>query len=144
MEMEGVPVYGYEHLDGFASSGVRHAIVAAPELSPSEFAEVLERGSDAFPHLILIPDTDSIWKIGSYTRDLMGILGVHVHNNLLSSGSRFAKRTIDLTCATVLALFLVPINCDHLASDCSGVGISGLLLSEKIGLRGPDLSHVEI
>jgi Undecaprenyl-phosphate galactose phosphotransferase WbaP len=108
MEIEGVPVYGYEHLDGFVSSGVRHAIVAAPELSPSEFTEVLERGNDAFPHLILIPDTVSIWKIGSYTRDLMGILGVHVHNNLLSSGSRLAKRTIDLTCATVLAAFLLP------------------------------------
>jgi Undecaprenyl-phosphate galactose phosphotransferase WbaP len=108
METEGVPIYGYEDLGRFASSGVRHAIVAEPELSQSEFAGVLERGSDAFPHLILIPDTDSIWKVGCSTRDLIGILGVHVHNNLLSKRSRLAKRTIDLACATALAIFLLP------------------------------------
>ncbi len=43
METDGVPIYGYEDLGGFASSGVRHAIVAEPELSRSEFAWVLER-----------------------------------------------------------------------------------------------------
>jgi Undecaprenyl-phosphate galactose phosphotransferase WbaP len=109
MEMAGVPVYRSEYLNRLACSGVRHAIVAAPELSQSEFAEVLERGSDAFPHLILIPNTEFIWRVGSYTRDLMGILGVHVHNNLLSRGSRIAKRMIDLTCATALAILLLPI-----------------------------------
>ena len=82
-EMEGVPVCKLESLSRIASSGVRHAIVAAPELSQSEFAEVIERGGDAFPHLILIPDTDYIWKVGSYTRDLMGVLGLQVRNNLL-------------------------------------------------------------
>ena len=109
MEMEGVPVYGYEHLGRLASRGIRHVILAAPELSQSEFAEVLERGRDAFPHLILIPDTDFIWKVGSYTQHRKGIPGVHVHNNLLSSGSRIAKRTIDLICATMLAILLLPL-----------------------------------
>jgi hypothetical protein len=92
----GIPVFKSEYVSQIASSGVRRAIVAAPELSQSEFAEVIERGGDAFPHLILIPDTDFIWKVGSYTRDLMGILGIQVRNNLLDRGSRIAKRTIDL------------------------------------------------
>jgi Undecaprenyl-phosphate galactose phosphotransferase WbaP len=83
--------------------------VAAPELSQSEFAEVIERGGDAFPHLILIPDTDSIWKVGAHTRDLMGILGIQVRNNLLDCGSRIAKRTIDLAASTMLTLFLLPL-----------------------------------
>ena len=68
-DMDGIPVYRSEDVGRIASSGVRHAIVAAPELSQSEFTEVIERGGDAFPHLILVPDTDSFWKAGSYTRD---------------------------------------------------------------------------
>lgn len=107
-EMEGVSVWTSEHLKRLVSSGVKHAIVAAPELSQSEFAEVLERAGDAFPNLILIPDTDFIFKVGSYTRDLMGVLGLQVRNNLLDRGSRIAKRTIDLACCTVLTFLLLP------------------------------------
>jgi Undecaprenyl-phosphate galactose phosphotransferase WbaP len=109
IRIEGIPVFKSEHLCQIASGGVRHAIVAAPELSQSEFAEVIERGGDAFPHLILIPDTDFIWKAGSYTRDLMGILGIQVRNNLLDRRSRIAKRAIDLACATALVLILFPL-----------------------------------
>ena len=108
-EMEGIPVYNSERVGQIASCGVRHAIVAAPELSQAEFAEVIERGTDAFPHLTLIPDTDSIWKVGSYTRDFMGLLGLQVQNNLLDNGSRIAKRTIDLTTSTLLTLFVLPL-----------------------------------
>lgn len=108
-EMEGIAVFESEFLDQIRSSGVRHAIVAAPELSQSEFAEVIERGGNTFSHLILIPDSDFIWKVGSYTRDLMGILGIQVRNNLLDSGSRIAKRTIDLVSSTLLTLFLLPL-----------------------------------
>jgi Undecaprenyl-phosphate galactose phosphotransferase WbaP len=108
-EIGGIPIYKSGDVGRIASSGVKHAIVAAPELSQSEFAEVIERGADAFPNLILIPDTDFLWKVGSHTRDLMGILGLQVRNNLLDSGSRFAKRTIDLASSAVLALFLFPL-----------------------------------
>ena len=107
--MEGVPVCQLDQLGRIASNGIKHAIVAAPELSESEFAEVLERGSDVFPHLILIPDTDYFWKVGSYTRDLMGVLGLHVRNNLLSGGSRLAKRAIDLTFSSALILISLPL-----------------------------------
>ena len=108
-EIEGIPVYRSEYVSRIASCGVRHAIVAAPELSQSEFAEVIERGADAFPHLILIPDTALLWKAGSYTRDLMGVLGLQVRNNLLDGGSRIAKRTIDLASSALLTLFMLPL-----------------------------------
>jgi Undecaprenyl-phosphate galactose phosphotransferase WbaP len=105
---KGLTVCRSEHMKRIASCGIRHAVVAAPELSHSEFADVLERGGDAFPHLIVIPDTDFVWKVGSYTRDLMGVLGLQVRNNLLHSGSRIAKRTIDLACTLVVMLFALP------------------------------------
>jgi len=108
-QMEEVPVLQSEYLSRIASSGVKHAIVAAPELSQSQFIDVLERAGDAFPHLILIPDTDFLWKVGSHTQDLVGVLGLQVRNNLLHTGSRIAKRVIDLACSTVLALLLLPL-----------------------------------
>jgi len=109
IEMDGVPIYKSIDVGHIASSRVKHAIVAAPELSRSEFAEVVGRGRDTFQHLILIPDADSIWTIGSYTRDLTGLLGLQVRNNLLDGGSRIAKRMIDVACATVLILLLLPL-----------------------------------
>ena len=133
IDTEGVPIYGYDDLGRFATSGVRHGIVAAPELSQSELAEVLEVGSDAFPHLIFIPDHDSLWKVGSYTRDLMGIPGIQVRNNLLDNRSRAVKRAIDL------AAFHNAIACspsdhrDHRAFNCRGVGFSRVLLRQEIG-----------
>lgn len=107
--VEGIPVCPLEQLGRIATTGVRHAIVAAPELSESEFTEVLERGGDAFPHLILIPDTDYFWKVGSFTRDLMGVMGLHVRNNLLSRASRIAKRAIDLAFSVALILVCLPL-----------------------------------
>jgi Undecaprenyl-phosphate galactose phosphotransferase WbaP len=108
-ETDDISVYQFEHFGRLAFSGIKHAIVAAPELSQSEFVEALERGGDAFPHLMLIPDTEIIWKAGSYTRDLMGIPSLNVRNNLLSRGSQIVKRAIDLACSTVLTLLLLPI-----------------------------------
>ncbi len=106
-QMEGIAVYSFEHLDQFISSGVKHAIVAAPELSHSEFAEVLERGGNSFPHMIIIPDNHFVWKLGSHTRDLMGVLGLQVGNNLLRAESRAAKRAIDLGLCVLLTPFLL-------------------------------------
>jgi Undecaprenyl-phosphate galactose phosphotransferase WbaP len=107
--IEGIPVCECDNLDQIAAGGVHHIIVAAPELSQSRFAEVMRRAADTFPYLILIPDSDSVWKVGSYTRDLIGVLGLHVQNNLLHGGARVAKRTIDLACSTVLIILLIPI-----------------------------------
>lgn len=107
-EVEGVPVWQPEYLDRIAASGVKHAIVASPELPQNEIAALVHQSGNAFPHLILILDTDLVWKVGAFTRDFMGILGLQVGNNLLNKGSRIAKRMIDLVCASALTLILLP------------------------------------
>lgn len=135
-EMDGMPVYKSEYVGRIAGCGVKHAIVAAPELSQLEFAEVVERGGDAFPHLILIPDTDSIWKVGSYARDLTGVLGLQVRNNLLDGGSRIAKRTIDLACATVLMLLLLPFLAIISLVIVGESGFPVLYFDKRLGYRG--------
>jgi len=52
--------------------------------------------------MIIIPDTHVIWKSGAYTRDLMGMLGLQVGNNLLRAEARVAKRALDLGLCVLL------------------------------------------
>ena len=143
-QLEEVPVCPSEYLSQIVSSGVRHAIVAAPELSHAQFVEMLERVGNDFPHMILIPDTDFLWKVGSQTQDLMGVLGLQVRNNLLDGGSRIAKRAIDLTAPQGLALLLFPLMAVITLLIAARVGISRLLLPEEVGTRRPELSHLEV
>jgi Undecaprenyl-phosphate galactose phosphotransferase WbaP len=107
-QLEGVTVCRFRHLHRISSSGVRHAVVAAPELSERQFGEVLEHSGNAFPHVIIIPDTHFVWKADSYTRHVTGgVLGLQVRNNLLCRKSRLAKRVIDLAfCAAMLPALL--------------------------------------
>jgi Undecaprenyl-phosphate galactose phosphotransferase WbaP len=134
--IEGVPVHEFEYLDYIASSGVRHAVVAAPELTKSEFAAVIEGCSRAFHHLILIPDMDSVLKIGSLTRDFTGFLGLQVGNNLLHLSSRIAKRTIDLICATFLLIFLFPLLAVISLLVLMESGFPILYLQKRLGYEG--------
>jgi Undecaprenyl-phosphate galactose phosphotransferase WbaP len=108
-EIDGVPVFKSQYLTQMGSLGVQHAIVAAPELSQMEFEDMVNQCVDLFPQLIIIPDTAYLWKVGAYTRDLMGILGIQVRNNLLDRKSRLAKRAIDLASATLLLVCTLPV-----------------------------------
>jgi Undecaprenyl-phosphate galactose phosphotransferase WbaP len=106
-QLEGVPVCDFGALDGMVFRGVKHAVVVAQDFSQSEFVKVLEHAGEAFAHLIVIPDTDFLGSVGSYSQDRMGVRGLQVRNNLLLAGSRIAKRTIDLAfCLALLPLAL--------------------------------------
>ena len=108
-QITGITTCSFSQLHKLKLSGVRHAVIVAPELSKVEFKEVLERGGDIFPHLIIIPDLDCFWKTGSQTQDFLGLSGLSVRNNLLLPGSRMAKRLIDLTFCILVAPILLPI-----------------------------------
>lgn len=108
-EVEGVTTCRFEHLRQLSSSGVKHAIVAAPELSQAQFAQVLELGGNVFSHLIVIPDTHFIWKIGAHTREVVGTLGLQLRNELLCPEARVTKRAIDLCACVLLAPLLLPV-----------------------------------
>lgn len=108
-QMEEVPVCDSEALDMMVFRGVKHAVVVAQDFSQSEFVKVLERAGDAFPHLIVIPDTDFLGSVGGYTQDRMGVRGLQVRNNLLLTGSRIAKRAIDLAFCLALLPFALPL-----------------------------------
>jgi hypothetical protein len=108
-QLEEVPVCDFGALDGMVFRGVKHAVVVAPDFSQSEFVKVLERAGEAFPHLIVIPDTDFLGSVGGYTQDRMGVRGLQVRNNLLLAGSRIAKRAIDLAFCLALMPLVLPL-----------------------------------
>jgi Undecaprenyl-phosphate galactose phosphotransferase WbaP len=103
--LKDLPLLTVERLSEIASRGIKHAIVAAPELSRSELAELVARGGDAFPHLTIIPNTEFVWKI-EHARDIKGI---QCRNNLVDSRARAVKRAIDVVSSVLLLLLLLPI-----------------------------------
>jgi Undecaprenyl-phosphate galactose phosphotransferase WbaP len=105
----GRPVYSLRQFHKLSLSGIRHAVIAAPELSRAEFAEVLERGRDVFPHIIVIPGLDLFWNTGQQALDFHDFAGISVRNNLLLPRARMAKRLIDLTLCVLAASISVPI-----------------------------------
>ena len=108
-QLEGVPVCRSEALDRMVFGGVKHAVLVATDFSQSQFVEVLARAGEAFPHLIVIPDTDFLGSVGAYTQDRMGVRGLQVRNNLLHAGSRIAKRAIDLVFCFALLPLVLPL-----------------------------------
>jgi Undecaprenyl-phosphate galactose phosphotransferase WbaP len=108
--LDGITVCRLRHLDKISASRVKHAVVAAPELSQTQFADLMERASAAFPNVILIPDSHFPWKTGAHTRGVAsGVLGLQVRNNLLCPGPRITKRVIDLAICIMAAPLAVPV-----------------------------------
>src|SRR5579864_6636332 len=107
--IDGQPVHSFSQLHKLRLCGVRHAVIAAPELSRAEFAEVLERGRDAFPHIIVIPELDFFWKTGHQALDFHSPAGLSVQNNLLLPRARFAKRLIDIVVCLLTAAIALPV-----------------------------------
>lgn len=134
--IHGISVHRLEHLTKIASCGVKHVIAAVQDLSRAELSNVIGIGCDAFPHVIVIRDADPVWKVGSYTQDLAGILGVRVVNNLLKTRCHIAKRTMDLALSISVTLFFLPvfaIICVLVAADS---GLPVFYSQDRLGRGG--------
>jgi Undecaprenyl-phosphate galactose phosphotransferase WbaP len=105
---EDLTVYQSGDLHTILASGVRHAIVVSPEVPQSQLSDVLEHGN-AFSNVTVIPNSNFVGKVGSYTQDLMGVVGVQVRNDLVNAGSLLAKRAIDVTISGALLISLLPV-----------------------------------
>jgi exopolysaccharide biosynthesis polyprenyl glycosylphosphotransferase len=109
-EVEGVPVVG-----GFALAsvlakrlGISYAILALPNQSGEQLVEITERVGGAFSHLLVIPDLAGFASLGVPARDVGGVLGIEVRQQLMLPWPRFAKRLLDVTLTTVGGLVILP------------------------------------
>jgi Undecaprenyl-phosphate galactose phosphotransferase WbaP len=110
-DCHGVPVLGPLAMasEMAHSTRVRHALVAMPGLERKQLVGLTEMLSQHFRHMILIPNLfglASLWVTG---RDLGGVLGLEVHQNLLVPVNWWIKRGIDLTMTLAVGICSLPI-----------------------------------
>jgi Undecaprenyl-phosphate galactose phosphotransferase WbaP len=89
--------------------GICTALVAMPSLKRNELLQVLERSGAAFSHLIVLPDLLGMASLWVSARDLGGVLGLEVRQNLLIPANRRLKRMLDLLIASIGGLLSLPL-----------------------------------
>lgn len=109
--VNGVPVLGMLADAGRIgrSMGIRRAIVAMPGLEPKVLATLVNRYAAVFPHLVFVPNMFGVATIGVSARDLAGVMGLHVRQNLLMPTSRLVKRAIDLLLLIPAGIVALPM-----------------------------------
>ena len=101
-----------------------YGIVCMPQISRDELMGLLGRYGQCFGHLLVIPNLIGMTSLGISARNLGGIVGLEVRQELLRPTSRMRKRLLDLTSTALLAPIVVPI-----------VALTALLV--KLEGRGP-------
>ena len=110
-EVEGIPVIGGLELAPLLAErlDISYAILAMPGQSSRRLLAVTERIGGAFSHLLVIPDLIGFASIGVPAREVGGVVGIEVRQQLLLPGPRFAKRLMDIAFTLLGGIFVVPI-----------------------------------
>jgi len=105
--VEGVGVIGGLELG--RELGLRRAIIAMPGVSREKLLSIVEQYGGIFSHLILIPDLFGFSSLWVSAKDLGGVLGLEVRQQLLLPGPRFVKRAMDVIVSLVGSLLISPL-----------------------------------
>jgi Undecaprenyl-phosphate galactose phosphotransferase WbaP len=110
-ECEGLPVYGPLSLAGALAKSlkVRHALVAIPGMAREDLVWMLDDWGTVFTHVILIPNLFGLASLWASARDIGGMLGLEMRQNLLIPFNRWTKRAMDIAGALILGLLALPI-----------------------------------
>jgi len=118
-------------------TGLAHAaIIALPNLSGRETAEMIETCLHHYRRVVIIPDIADVPSLWVKPRDLVGMLGLEIPSNLIDPLARLLKRAIDLVIVLLTMPFWLPVCL--LLSLCIWLEDHGnpLFLQERIGYRG--------
>ena len=109
-EVEGVPVVGDLSLAPILATRLKipYAVLAMPGVDGPKLLQIVERVGGKFSHLLVIPDLFGFATLGVPAKNLGGILGVEVRQQLLLPGPRLAKRVMDATLTSLGVLFVMP------------------------------------
>ncbi len=109
-EVEGVPVVGDLGLAPILAQRLKipYAVLAMPGVDSPKLLQIVERVGGKFSHLLVIPDLFGFATLGVPAKNLGGILGVEVRQQLLLPGPRLAKRIIDTVLTCTGSLFVLP------------------------------------
>ena len=109
-EVEGVPVVGDLSLAPILATRLKipYAVLAMPGVDGPKLLQIVERVGGKFSHLLVIPDLFGFATLGVPAKNLGGILGVEVRQQLLLPGPRLAKRVMDAVLTSTGVLFVMP------------------------------------
>ncbi|MBD2462790.1 undecaprenyl-phosphate galactose phosphotransferase WbaP [Oscillatoria sp. FACHB-1407] len=88
---------------------IPYAIVAMPGVPRSRLLKLLERYGHTFAHLLIIPDLFGFSSLWVVARDMGGMLGLEIRQQLLLPGPRLAKFLIDLITTLIGGVLMLPL-----------------------------------
>lgn len=105
-----VPVLGGVELAPVLAKArkIPYAIVAMPGVSRDRLLQILEQYGQTFAHLLIIPDLFGFSSLWVEAKDMGGILGLEVRQQLLLPGPRLAKFLIDRLITLMGGLIVLP------------------------------------
>jgi Undecaprenyl-phosphate galactose phosphotransferase WbaP len=106
----GVPVAGPLSLAPALGRrlGIDHALIAMAGLDSVKLLAVVERWGATFSHVIVVPNFFGIGTLWVSTRDLGGVLGLEVRQNLLIPANQWFKRVLDYALAVFFGFLALP------------------------------------
>ena len=107
----GVPIMGgIDEAPSLAREmGIRYAVIAMPGVPRERLLSILESHTRVFTRIILIPDLFGFSSLWVNARDLGGLLGLEVRQNLLLPIPRMLKRAVDISASLFGGLLTLPI-----------------------------------
>jgi len=110
-ECAGVPVAGPLTLARALATSlhIHHALVAMPAIPREDFVWMLDEWGSVFRHVIVIPDLSGVASLWASARDLSGVLGLELRQNLLVPLNRLTKRALDIAGAILLGILAFPV-----------------------------------
>jgi CoA-binding domain len=132
-EIEGVPLVGDLSLASPLARKlkIQYAILAMPGVESKKLLRITERVGGAFTRMLVIPDLFGLGSIGVPAKDVGGILGIEVRQQLLLPWPRYTKRALDLTLTILGGIFILPI-------------IAALALLIVLGCRRKAISSLQV
>lgn len=109
--LQDVPVVGKLAIAPLiaAEFKIPYAIVAMPGVSHHQLFPLLERYGKTFPHLMVIPDLFGMASLWVAARDLGGVLGLEVRQQLFLPGPRLLKAMLDKALVVLVGLACLPL-----------------------------------
>jgi len=103
----GLPIVGPRRLTVHIAkaAGIESVIIAQPSMDQDEQVQLTEELADVIPDLTIIPQFYGIASLWVDVRDLDGMLGLKVSNELLKRSRRIMKRSLDLLLVGVVSVF---------------------------------------
>ena len=109
--LAGVPVIGSLSMGPMLAHQLKipYAIVAMPGVAYHRLSPLLERYGRTFPHLMIIPDLFGMASLWVAAKDLGGVLGLEVRQQLFLPGPRLLKALLDKGLVLLVGLMALPL-----------------------------------